>query len=195
MQSRVSIGQVMVKVRSAKQIEASRQNGLKAQGAVSQEGKTRSSMNAIKHGGYAERFVPLGQNPQEYYEYARQAEEYWQPENLYEKDLVRQYISYGWKLQLHPILENALLGIEILDYQSKSMRLDFRQTRKIEKKYLLDGAKVSLNKSDELLAISYSRNLNGNQTLISLEEVNTRTFAKFHKVVELLQECQKRRGR
>ena len=152
-------------------------------------------MNAIKHGGYAERFVPLGQNPQEYYEYARQAEDYWQPENLYEKDLVSQYISYGWKLQLHPILENALLGIEILDYQSKSMRLDFRQTRKIEKKYLLDDAKVSLSKSDELLAISYSRNLNGNQTLLSLEEANTRTFAKFHKVVELLQECQKRRGR
>ena len=195
MLSKLSVGHVVVKVRSSKQIEASRQNGLKAQGAVSQEGKIRSSLNAIKHGGYAERFVPLGQNPQEHLEYAKQAEAYWQPDNLYEKDLVRQYISYGWKLQLHPILESALLGIEMLDYQSQSMRLDFRQTRKIDKKYLLEDAKVILNKSDELLAISYSRNLNGNQTLISLEEANTRTFAKFHKVVELLQDCKKRRGR
>ena len=49
MQSRVSIGQVMVKVRSAKQIEASQKNGLKGSGPISPIGKLRSSMNAFKH--------------------------------------------------------------------------------------------------------------------------------------------------
>ena len=51
MKSKISIGHVLVKVRSAKQIEASQINGLKAQGPRTLEGKVRSSLNALKHGG------------------------------------------------------------------------------------------------------------------------------------------------
>ena len=66
MQSRVSIGQVMVKVRSAKQIETSQKNSSKGMGPITPIGKLRSSMNAFKHGGYAHQFVTLGEDPKEF---------------------------------------------------------------------------------------------------------------------------------
>ena len=192
MQSKLSVGQVLVKVRSAKQLQASQENGRKGKGPVSEMGKRHSSMNALKHGGYSDRYVPVGQNPEHYRIYAQQAHQYWKPCNAYEKDLVRQYIFYGWKLQIHPILENAILSSEILDY-CHDLRIDYRKSRKIQKTYLLDQAKSELNKSDELLAAAFKRDVNSHQSLMMLEEMNTRTFAKFLKVVDRLEECQKRR--
>ena len=94
MQSKLSVGQVLVKVRSAKQLQASQENGRKGKGPVSVVGKKHSSMNAFKHVGYSDRYVPVGQNPDHYRIYAQQAHQYWRPSNAYEKDLVRQYIFY-----------------------------------------------------------------------------------------------------
>jgi hypothetical protein len=193
MQSKLSVGQVLVKVRSAKQLQASQENGRRGKGPVSEMGKRHSSMNALKHGGYSDRYVPVGQNPEHYRIYAQQARQYWKPCNAYEEDLVRQYIFYGWKLQVQPILENAILSTEILDYYSYDLRIDYRKSRKIQKTYLLDQAKSELNKSDELLAIAFKRDVNSHQSLMMLEEMNSRTFAKFQKVVDRLEECQKRR--
>jgi len=193
MQSKLSVGQVLVKVRSAKQLQASQENGRRGKGPVSEMGKRHSSMNALKHGGYSDRYVPVGQNPEHYSIYAQQARQYWKPCNAYEEDLVRQYIFYGWKLQVQPILENAILSTEILDYYSYDLRIDYRKSRKIQKTYLLDQAKSELNKSDELLAIAFKRDVNSHQSLMMLEEMNSRTFAKFQKVVDRLEECQKRR--
>ena len=192
MQSKLSVGRVLVKVRSAKQLQASQENGRKGKGPVSEMGKRHSSINSLKHGGYSNRYVPVGQNPEHYRIYAQQAHQYWRPCNAYEKDLVRQYIFYGWKLQIHPILENAILSSEILDY-CHDLRIDYRKSRKIQKTYLLDHAKSELNKSDELFAVAFKRDVNSHQSLMMLEEMNSRTFAKFQKVVDRLEECQKRR--
>ena len=49
-----------------KQIEANRRNAEKSTGPRSEEGKARSSMNAIKHGLRAEQPVILGENPADY---------------------------------------------------------------------------------------------------------------------------------
>jgi hypothetical protein len=63
MQSKISVGQVLVKVRSAKQIQASQDNGRKGKGPVSVVGKRHSSMNAFKHGGYSDRYGASGTKP------------------------------------------------------------------------------------------------------------------------------------
>jgi hypothetical protein len=192
MKSKLSLGQVLVKVRSEKQIQASQDNGRKGKGPVSVVGKKHSSMNALKHGGYANRFVPLGQNPKEYEKYANSMRLHWQPANFQEADLVEQLIGYGWKLRFLPLIESAILSTEMLDYYTFDLRLDFRKTRKLAPKYLLEQAKSSLNKSDELLAISFKRDVNSHQSLLVLEDINTRTFAKYHKVLDRLIECKKR---
>ena len=98
MLSRLAIGQVLVKVRSAKQIEASKRNGSLGLGLVTETGKQRSCLNAYRHGGYLNKYVALGEDPTEFEQYHQAMVDHWQPRNILENDLVDQFIFCAWKL-------------------------------------------------------------------------------------------------
>ena len=193
MQSRVSIGQVMVKVRSAKQIEASQKNGLKGLGPITPIGKLRSSMNAFKHGGYAHQFVTLGEDPKEFEVFYQAIWDYVQPENILDEDVVEQFIFCAWKQKRLVIIETASLSTEMLDYYRSDLRPDYRKTRKISKTYLTKGSKADLGKNEELQAIAFKLDVNSHQSLVVLEEIQTRTFSKYQKLLEKILEIKKRR--
>jgi hypothetical protein len=193
MQSRVSIGHVMVKVRSTKQIEASQKNGLKGGGPVTPTGKLRSSMNAFKHGGYAHQFVTLGEDPKEFEVFYQAIFDYVQPENILDEDVVEQFIFCAWKQKRLVIIETASLSTEMLDYYRSDLRLDYRKTRKISKTYLAKGKKTELEKNEELLAIAFKLDVNSHQSLVVLEEIQTRTFSKYQKLLEKILEIKERR--
>ena len=194
MQSRVSIGQVMVKVRSAKQIEASQKNGLKGLGPITPIGKLRSSMNAFKHGGYAHQFVTLGEDPKEFEVFYQAIWDYVQPENILDEDVVEQFIFCAWKQKRLVIIETASLSTEMLDYYRSDLRLDYRKTRKISKTYLTKGTKAELGKNEELQAIAFKLDVNSHQSLVVLEEIQTRTFSKYQKLLEKILEIKNRRN-
>ena len=194
MQSRVSIGQVMVKVRSAKQIEASQKNGSKGLGPITSIGKLRSSMNAFKHGGYAHQFVTLGEDPKEFEVFYQAIFDYVQPENILDEDVVEQFIFCAWKQKRLVIIETASLSTEMLDYYRSDLRLDYRKTRKISKTYLAKGKKTELEKNEELLAIAFKLDVNSHQSLVVLEEIQTRTFSKYQKLLEKILDIKKRRN-
>ena len=194
MQSRVSIGQVMVKVRSAKQIEASQKNGVKGLGPITPIGKLRSSMNAFKHGGYAHQFVTLGEDPKEFEVFYQAIFDYVQPENILDEDVVEQFIFCAWKQKRLVIIETASLSTEMLDYYRSDLRPDYRKTRKISKTYLTKGSKAELGKNEELLAIAFKLDVNSHQSLVVLEEIQTRTFSKYQKLLEKILEIKKRRN-
>ena len=194
MQSRVSIGQVMVKVRSAKQIEASQKNGTKGLGPITRIGKLRSSMNAFKHGGYAHQFVTLGEDPKEFEVFYQAIFDYVQPENILDEDVVEQFIFCAWKQKRLVIIETASLSTEMLDYYRSDLRLDYRKTRKISKTYLTKGTKAELGKNEELQAIAFKLDVNSHQSLVVLEEIQTRTFSKYQKLLEKIIEIKNRRN-
>lgn len=193
MQSRVSIGQVMVKVRSAKQIEASQKNGVKGLGPITPIGKLRSSMNAFKHGGYAHQFVTLGEDPKEFEVFYQAIFDYVQPENILDEDVVEQFIFCAWKQKRLVIIETASLSTEMLDYYRSDLRPDYRKTRKISKTYLTKGSKAELGKNEELLAIAFKLDVNSHQSLVVLEEIQTRTFSKYQKLLEKILEIKEKR--
>lgn len=191
--SKLNIGQVKVKVRSAKQIEASQKNGAKGSGAITPRGKLRSSMNALKHGGYANQFVTLGEDPKEFQVFYQAIFDDVQPENVIDQDIVEQFIFCAWKQKRLVLIENASLSTEMLDYYRSDLRLDYRKTRKISQTYLAADSKTELGKNEELLAIAFKLDVNSHQSLVVLEEIQTRTFSKYQKLLEKILEIKKRR--
>ena len=174
--------------RSSLQIKASQENGKLGKGPQSKKGKQRSSANALKHGGYAERFVPVGQSVEAYQEYFQYHYDYWAPTDALEEEFVTQVIRYGWKLRFNAILENSLYSNEILNYYRTNLPLEHRKNRNISSTYLMDNAKIELNKSDELTAIAFQQDLNGNQSLIMLDDMDSRVFTKFQRTLNNLLE-------
>ena len=161
--SKLSVGQVMVKVRSAKQIGASQKNGAKGLGPITPIGKLRSSMNAFKHGGYAHQFVTLGEDPKEFEIFYQAIFDYVQPENILDEDVVEQFIFCAWKQKRLVIIETASLSTEMLDYYRSDLRPDYRKRRKISKTYLTKGSKAELGKNEELQAIAFKLDVNSHQ--------------------------------
>ena len=193
MLSRVAIGQVLVKVRSAKQIKASKKNGSLGIGPVTKRGKQRSCLNAYRHGGYSNKYVALGEDPTEFEQYHQAMVDHWQPRNILENDLVDQFVFCAWKLRRLASMESAVLSTEMLDYYRSDLLLDFRRTRKLSKSYLKKGEKLELKKSEELLAIAFKRDVNSHQSLVVLEEIQTRTTSKYFKLLEKLLEMKQGR--
>lgn len=80
------------------QIEASRQNGAKLKGPVSEEGKARSARNATRH-GLAARTIVLSNESQELYDQLLAAyRTEWQPQGQTETDLVVEMANARWRL-------------------------------------------------------------------------------------------------
>ena len=193
MLSRLALGQVLVKVRSAKQIEASKRNGSLGLGPVTETGKQRSCLNAYRHGGYSNKYVALGEDPTEFEQYHQAMVDHWQPRNILENDLADQFIFCAWKLRRLASMESAILSTEMLDYHRSDLLLDFRRTRKLSKSYFRKGEKLELKKSEELLAIAFKRDVNTHQSLMVLEEIQTRTTSKYFKLLEKLLEMKQGR--
>ncbi len=82
---------------------------------------------------------------------------------------------------------------EMLDYYRSDLLLDFRRTRKLSRSYLKKGEKLELKKSEELLAIAFKRDVNSHQSLVVLEEIQTRTSSKYFKLLEKLLEMKQGR--
>jgi hypothetical protein len=82
-----------------KQNEANRINAEKSTGPLTDEGKQRSSQNALKHGLLAKRSVIPGEDPAEFDALVTWFENTFNPSNAYEASLVRQMADAGWRLK------------------------------------------------------------------------------------------------
>jgi len=91
-------------------------------------------------------------------------------------------------MRFNTILENSLYSNEILNYYRSNLPLEHRKTRNITSSYLLNDAKVELSKSDELTAIAFQQDLNGNQSLILLDDMDSRVFTKYQRTLNNLLE-------
>src|ERR1700757_509638 len=89
---------------SDKQLEANRRNALKSTGPKSEEGKAKSSMNALRHGLTAAQAV-LPHEDQHGYEKLREGMlESYAPENPAEQAIVEELANAYWRLmRLHRV--------------------------------------------------------------------------------------------
>ena len=92
------------------QIRANRNNAKKSTGPRTQEGKTRSAKNALKHGLLARDTVLPGEDPADFDKQLGALEADIQPANSLEFELVRQIADTQWRMRRLTRLETGFLA-------------------------------------------------------------------------------------
>ena len=102
------------KPRSDAQREASRRNGAKSRGPISDDGKARSRMNATKYGITAQTLVLCNENLDAYEELRQAYYKQFLPVGQAEIDLCDEMIAARWRIRRYSSIETALLDLEML---------------------------------------------------------------------------------
>src|SRR3970040_1850629 len=104
-----------------KQIHANRNNAQKSTGPQSEEGKSRVSQNALKHGLLARDAVMPGEDPAEFEAQLAALEADIQPQGALESELVRQIADAQWRMRRLTRIESGYLAasLENLRYLAK----------------------------------------------------------------------------
>ena len=97
------------------QIRANRNNAKKSTGPRTQEGKTRSAKNALKHGLLARDAVLPGEDPADFDRQLSALEADIQPANSLEFELVRQIADAQWRMRRLTRLETGFLAAAVDD--------------------------------------------------------------------------------
>jgi hypothetical protein len=101
--------------RSDLQIEASRANGGKSRGPITEEGKIASSRNAVKHGMLSECILLPGEGEQFFQDLATELFEEFSPSGPTEVDLVQMMLVSRWRRTRIWFLERQSLANQIAD--------------------------------------------------------------------------------
>ena len=96
-------------------IKADRKNAKKSTGPQTEEGKTRSAKNALKHGLLARDTVLPGEDPADFDRQLSALEADIQPANSLEFELVRQIADSQWRMRRLTRLETGFLAAAIAD--------------------------------------------------------------------------------
>jgi len=82
-----------------KQCLSNKQNAKQSTGPKTDEGKQRSSQNALKHGTYALESVIPGEDPADFDKLCNEFGERYLPDGPYERSLVRQMADAEWRMR------------------------------------------------------------------------------------------------
>lgn len=104
----------------SKQAEANRRNAQNSTGPRTEEGKQRSSMNALKHGLTAESVVLPGEDAAQFDALQQRFMEEYAPQTVLETELVKLIAGCVWRLKRVPVFERAIL----LAYKQFNDQLD-----------------------------------------------------------------------
>ena len=111
---------------SFRQIEANRRNAQLSTGPVTEEGKTRSRQNAVRHGLTAETVIDALEDAKDYAAFEMAVTADYDAQTAVERELVLRLASLLWRLRRATAIESGLFNI-----QAKQL-LQFRQRRKAQ---------------------------------------------------------------
>src|SRR5204863_7786907 len=93
---------------------ANQRNAQKSTGPKTEEGKTASSLNAMKHGLTSHTCAVLpGEDAEEYRALSEQIHREQRPHGVLQKELVDHLVQLIWKLRRIPGIENAIIEYEL----------------------------------------------------------------------------------
>jgi hypothetical protein len=106
---------------SQTKIDSARANGAKSRGPKTEEGRKKSSRNAVKHGLYSASVVLSTEPRKQYNEMLDAYLLQFQPEGPVELDLVEEMVAAKWRQRRLRAIETQLLEDE-MDYVEKRFR-------------------------------------------------------------------------
>jgi len=102
------------------QYETARANGAKSRGPKTQEGREKSSRNAIKHGFTSNSIMVLdSESPDRFHEILNDFYTTYRPAGAVEKDLVEEMVAARWRIRRMWSVETGLLNGEIHTQETK----------------------------------------------------------------------------
>ena len=99
---------------SEKKLLANRMNAKKSTGPKTENGKNKASMNALKHGLNARKFMLKDENVEEFEEYKKGILKTLNPENFLLYDIALQIVFCGWNFRRYQFLQSTILNIKNL---------------------------------------------------------------------------------
>jgi len=99
---------------SEKKLLANRMNAKKSTGPKTVNGKNKSSMNSLKHGLNARKFMLKDENVEEFEEYKKGMLKTLNPENFLLYDIALQIVFCGWNFRRYQFLQSTILNIKNL---------------------------------------------------------------------------------
>jgi len=109
-------------MRTEAQIEASRRNGALSRGPVSEEGKQRSCLNAVKHGLSARTVVLCCESHALFEQLEDDYLETFQPCSIPELHLVQRMVAADWRLHRAQVVATAINDKSIFDHHAQDGR-------------------------------------------------------------------------
>ena len=97
---------------SFRQIESNRRNAQRSTGPKTQDGKQRSSQNAVRHGLTAETVIGPLEDPADYRAFELAVTTGYDAETAVERELVLRLASLLWRLRRATFVETGLLQIQ-----------------------------------------------------------------------------------
>ena len=101
------------------QIEANRRNAQLCTGPKTQEGKARSSQNALKTGLHSQKEVIATESQEEYDALAADFHNHYAPANPHERSLVDALVRYEWLSRRYMAADTALWNFSLVDNKTE----------------------------------------------------------------------------
>jgi len=160
---------------SLKQINANRKNSKKSTGPVTNIGKAKVSLNAIKHGLYAEHHIAVGEDMVHFKNYVDMMLETYVIFDAISALMVKKIIEIGWRLNRFSIIETGILNMEMHGYDrdiSKPL------IASIKHKSFSKTIKNKMDKTSELMATAFVKDCNGGDRLMKLNTMEGRLLSR-----------------
>ena len=119
---------------SPAQSDASRINGAKSNGPVTEEGKAVSAMNSLKHGLCSKQAVLPGEDPEAFERLRADYIRRYRPQGPAELELVETIAAASWRLKRIMRIENALFNDDNTD-ALKALNLLVRYENQLNRTY------------------------------------------------------------
>jgi hypothetical protein len=117
---------------SFRQIEANRRNARLSTGPVTEEGKSKSRRNAIRHGLTAETVIDALEDAEDYTAFEMAVTADYDAQSAVERELVLRLASVLWRLRRASAIETGFFRLQASQLlQFRARRQDYRDRQKI----------------------------------------------------------------